>query len=51
MTYAKVAQYLLLDSQDALKERLAQLAQFSDEAHSSGRGWHDGRDNDPGRER
>ena len=32
----KVAQYLLLDSQDALKERLAQLARLSDEAHEGG---------------
>ncbi len=32
----KVAQYLLLDSQDALKERLAQLARISDEAHEGG---------------
>ncbi len=29
----KVAQYLLLDGQDALKERLAQLARISDQAH------------------
>ncbi len=32
----KVAQYLLLDSQEALKERLAQLARLSDEAHEGG---------------
>jgi predicted nuclease of restriction endonuclease-like (RecB) superfamily len=32
----KVAQYLLLDSQDALKERLAHLARLSDEAHEGG---------------
>ncbi len=32
----KVAQYLLLDSQEALKERLAHLARLSDEAHEGG---------------
>lgn len=31
-----VAQYLLLDSQEALKERLAHLARLSDEAHEGG---------------
>ncbi len=31
-----VAQYLLLDSQDALKERLAHLARLNDEAHEGG---------------
>lgn len=32
----KVAQYLFIDSQEALNERLAQLARLSDEAHESG---------------
>ena len=41
-----VAQYLLLDSQDALKERLAQLARLSDEAHEGGAGDPGGSDHD-----